>query len=296
MIWGLVVTTLASVVGDHPFHKAFYTTLPGRSNTTRPPSLRVPCPKIPGTTTCAPTVVIAGSKKCGTNTIGALLESHPTVRFAGQSRAGKRLIQAAGGKPFGENWFLECELYDPGDWPRAVYGCDRNGSEGWANMSAYAVMFELGGGRIGRAHVVGFDRSPLANVGPFAGARLRQVAPHARVVVITCDPVRRAWSAIEHMLKTYAKVHDLIPPARTSPTVEDAAVIREQSRQLTLGTEWVLQRVGHSFEALLRCAESRHPESRQKFGHFNAGAICREILLPGLHFAGIDGFVRAGFE
>ena len=82
------------------------------------------CPVLPGAPgVCAPAVVIAGAKKCGTNTVNEVLRMHPYARFAGQASAGKRLVRRAGGHPFGENWFLECELYGPAAWPARAYGC-----------------------------------------------------------------------------------------------------------------------------------------------------------------------------
>ena len=248
---------------------------------------------------CAPAVVIAGSKKCGTNTVNEVLNVHPYATFKGQSKAGKRLIHGAGGRPFGENWFLECEIYGRGSWPAAVYGCTADG-DGWANTSAYATMFDSADWKT----TFGLDRSPLANVGRHAGARLMGIAPEARVILVVCEPVRRAWSGINHMVKGYAIRHNLMPSSpNEEPTAANRAEMLGVWQGLVDGILRVLERLvlpsGSAFDTLLLCAEDWPKAGWRKqksAGPYSDASICREILLPGFYFDGLEGFVRAGFK
>jgi hypothetical protein len=248
---------------------------------------------------CAPAVVIAGSKKCGTNTVNEVLNMHPYATFKGQSKAGKRLISSAGGHPFGENWFLECEIYDHGSWPAAAYGCTVDG-DGWANASAYATMFDSADWKT----TFGIDRSPLANIGRHTGTRLMGISPEARVILVVCEPVRRAWSGINHMVKAYAIKHKLMPSSPNEvPTAANRTAMLGVWQGLVDGTLRVLAQLGlpsdSAFDKLLRCAEDWPEAGRRKkkrVGSYSDASICREILLPGFHFNGLEGFVRAGFK
>ena len=66
----------------------------------------------------------------------------------------------------------------------------------------------------------GLDRSPQANIGQHVG-----IAPEAQVILVVCEPVRRAWSGINHMVKGYAIRHNLMP---SSPNEEPTAANRAE--------------------------------------------------------------------
>lgn len=81
--------------------------------------------------------VRAGAKKCGTNSLNAILKNHPYARYLGQSNRGKRLIREAGGRPFGESWYFDCALY-PEHWVKRLYNCTDNGPS--ENTAVYSQV------------------------------------------------------------------------------------------------------------------------------------------------------------
>ena len=71
------------------------------------------------------------------------------------------------------------------------------------------------------------DRSPLALAAPQAAARLHRIAPNARVIAVLCDPVKRAWSAINHENKRWVH-HD---PSRAKMIDKEIDMLEQTDRR-----------------------------------------------------------------
>ena len=100
--------------------------------------------------------------------------------------------------------------------------------------------------------------------------RLVGIAPEAQVILVVCEPVRRAWSGINHMVKGYAIRHNLMPSSpNEEPTAANRAEMLGVWQGLVDGILRVLERLvlpsGSAFDKLLLCrglAEGRREECR----------------------------------
>lgn len=140
------------------------------------------------------------------------------------------------------------------------------------------------------------DRSPLYNIAPGAGSGLAAVSPSARIVLVLCDPVKRAWSSINHENKRWlinARHRQNLSGQlsdRVDKTLEQAVAKRFEVAITGIGT--VLADHEHSYQGMVDCVRriQRSSGQRQHFG-MSTSDICREVLLPGFYFDGLQQFI-----
>jgi len=158
-----------------------------------------------GRRVCGPQVIIGGAMKCGTNTLGSLLQLHPRVKFhycheqeceQCHDHAEECLEKFQGSSNMGtevlweSNYFTGMtSLHDP---PR-----DYEGDEG-----RYLLARQLP--RVDGFHNVTVDKSPSyldTHLFPDLVAHAKRLLPHAKVIFSLCDPASRLYSEYYHNLK-----------------------------------------------------------------------------------------------
>ena len=136
---------------------------------------------------CGPQVLIIGSMKCGTNTVGKLLRLHPSVAL----KIGGPGDKAQGGTT--DIWEIHHFTHQG-----LFVGKNPFSLESRKNYAKYIAHTD-------GVRNITFDKSPSYIDSQFhtgiAAAAKRQL-PHARIVASVCDPAKRFWSHYNH-LKRY---------------------------------------------------------------------------------------------
>jgi len=158
-----------------------------------------------GKRVCGPQVIIGGAMKCGTNTLGSLLQLHPRVKFhycvnqeceqchdnpagcqekfQGSSNLGTEALWES-------HYFTHLtSLHDP---PR-----DYEGDEG-----RYLLARQLP--RVDGVHNITVDKSPSyldTHLFPDVVTHARRLLPHAKVIFSLCDPAQRLYAEYYHSRK-----------------------------------------------------------------------------------------------
>jgi len=190
-----------------------------------------------GKRVCGPQIIIGGAMKCGTNTVGSLLQLHPRVkfnycrdqecaqchndaagcqeRFQGSSQNGHKTLWES-------HYFTHLtSLHDP---PR-----DYEGDEG-----RYLLARQLP--RVDGVHNMTVDKSPSyldAHLFPEVVTHAKRLLPHAKVIFSLCDPATRLYAEYYHSVKwdqaTLYGSFDTVGVERPANFTEWVAALEEDS-------------------------------------------------------------------
>jgi len=158
-----------------------------------------------GRRVCGPQVIIGGAMKCGTNSLGSLLQLHPRVKFhycrdeecaPCQDNAADCMERFQGASKMGAKTLWESHyfthltsLHNP---PR-----DYEGNEG-----RYLLARQLP--RVDGVHNITVDKSPSyldTHFLPDVATHAKRLLPHAKVIFSLCDPAARLYSEYYHNLR-----------------------------------------------------------------------------------------------
>lgn len=190
-----------------------------------------------GKRVCGPQVIIGGAMKCGTNTLGSLLQLHPRVKFhyclnqeceQCHNNAAECQEKFQGSSNLGTEVLWESHyfthltsLHDP---PR-----DYEGDEG-----RYLLARQLP--RVDGVHNMTLDKSPSyldAHLFPDVVTHAKRLLPHAKVIFSLCDPAPRLYAEYHHSVKWDEKTlydsFDKVEAKRPDSFAEWVATLQEDS-------------------------------------------------------------------
>jgi len=187
-----------------------------------------------GQRVCGPQVIIGGAMKCGTNTLGSLLQLHPRVKFNYcRDRECRRCRHDCTEKFQGQSYDGEEMLWESHyfthltsrhDPPR-----DYEGVEG-----RYLLAQQLP--RVDGVNNMTVDKSPSyldAHIFPDVVPHTKRLLPHAKVVFSLCDPASRLYAEYYHSLKwdqkTLYSAFDGAGVERPASFAEWVAALQEDS-------------------------------------------------------------------
>lgn len=121
------------------------------------------------------------------------------------------------------------------------------------------------------------DRSPLVGVTPGTARRLHHIAPDARVVLVTCEPVTRAWSALNHENKVWLR-----SPSNNMTMLSERFSSADDLIDYITRSQFPPTHAG--MVACMRTAGLGQGHTRSRIP---LNTVCRELLLPGFYFDGL---------
>jgi hypothetical protein len=149
------------------------------------------------------------------------------------------------------------------------------------------------------------DRSPLYNIAPGAAAKLAKVSPNARVVLVVCDPITRAWSSINHENKRWLSAarrrnegHAVHNTSAEFDAMASALIAKRFESAIAI-IDRATSHYGRTYQDLLDCvrdlrrraAELKRPDLPHHHFGMSEDSVCREVLLPGFYFDGLRQYV-----
>jgi len=198
-----------------------------------------------GRRVCGPQVIVGGAMKCGTNTLGSLLQLHPRVKFnycldqecaQCHDSAADCLERFQGSSNMGTEVLWESHYFthltSQHDPPR-----DYESDEG-----RHLLARQLP--RVDGVHNLTVDKSPSyldAHIFPDVVTHARRLLPHAKVIFSLCDPATRLYAEYHHSLKWDEKTlygsFDEAEVKRPADFAEWVAALQEDSEFCRLHTE-----------------------------------------------------------
>ena len=143
----------------------------------------------PNDVNCAPRVIIIGTMKCGTNTLGAILSHHPDValnRCAGIHCAGVPQKQRK------QHWQGTLDKKHDLVWEQPFPVGPNATLRGYARLLAQNDA----------TNVITFAKYPgYMDIGAPGHNIIAALMPNVRVVGATCDPTERAYSELHHTVR-----------------------------------------------------------------------------------------------